>query len=1088
MSSTTQPDGVSGRDQLLAQQRMHSMITSGDVKSEVPVGLEPITPLDLRTDLRMMVPMVDPLLREKQLQQELLLIQQQQQIQKQLLIAEFQKQHENLTRQHQAQIQEHIKLQQELLAIKQQQELLEKEQKLEQQRQEQELERHRREQLPPIRSKERSRERAVASTEVKQKLQEFLLSKSATKDPTTNGKNHSISRHPKLWAAHHTSLDQSSPPLSGTSPSYKYPLPGAQDAKDDFPLRKTASEPNLKVRSRLKQKVTERRSSPLLRRKDGMVVCSFKKRLFEVTESSVSSSSPGSGPSSPNNGPTGNTDKETSVLTSNSQTEHLVPQQHVLINEESMNLLSLYTSPSLPNITLGLPAVQPPLSASSPFREKQKCETQAVRQGVILPGQYRGSMSPSAPQPVILEGKPNSSHQALLQHLLLKEQMRQQKLLGTGTVPLHPQSPLATKERVSPSLRVAHKLPRHRPLNRTQSAPLPQSTLAQLVIQQQHQQFLEKQKQYQQQIHMNKMLSKSIEQLKQPGSLEEAEEELHGEHSMVEERAPSVASSTKDDSSNSYLDDRLGQPLTAVKVKEEPQDSDEDIQTQQMESGEKAAFIQQQEILEHQRIQQLETYRAQMAAFGMTQSNKRQPIARTQSSPATSALPYPAVDQPMPHTRMTGIAYDALMLKHQCMCGGYSNHPEHAGRIQSIWSRLQESGLLNKCERIRGRKASLEEIQLVHSEHHSLLYGTISLNRQKLDPRKILGGVPQKLFSLLPCGGLGVDSDTIWNELHSSGAARMAVGCVIELASKVASGELKNGFAVVRPPGHHAEESTAMGFCYFNSVAITAKYLRDKLNIGKILIVDLDVHHGNGTQQAFYADPNILYVSLHRYDEGNFFPGSGAPNEVGSGPGEGYNINIAWTGGLDPPMGDVEYLTAYRTVIMPIASEFEPDFVLVSAGFDAIEGHDPPLGGYKVTAKCFGHLIKQLLKLADGHLVLALEGGHDLTAICDASEACLNALLENELEPLSEDILHQAPNANAMVSLQKITEIHSKYWKSVEPYAVPVSCKLADSQKQEREETEAVSAMALLSVDVEQSFPQEHSRAAGEPMEEEPAL
>nr|XP_020637041.1 histone deacetylase 9 isoform X1 [Pogona vitticeps] len=593
MSSTTQPDGVSGRDQLLAQQRMHSMISSVDVKSEVPVGLEPITPLDLRTDLRMMVPMVDPLMREKQLQQELLLIQQQQQIQKQLLIAEFQKQHENLTRQHQAQIQEHIK---ELLAIKQQQELLEKEQKLEQQRQEQELERHRREQLPPIRSKERSRERAVASTEVKQKLQEFLLSKSATKDSPANGKNHSISRHPKLWAAHHTSLDQSSPPLSGTSPSYKYTLPGAQDAKDDFPLRKTASEPNLKVRSRLKQKVTERRSSPLLRRKDGTVVCSFKKRLFEVTESSVSSSSPGSGPSSPSNGPsgpTGNTENETSVLSSNSQTEHLAPQ-HILINEESMNLLSLYTSPSLPNITLGLPAIQPPLSASTPFKEKQKNETQTLRQGVVLPGQYRGNVSsPSAPQPIVLEGKPNSGHQALLQHLLLKEQMRQQKLLATGAVPLHPQSPLATKERVSPNLRVAHKLPRHRPLNRTQSAPLPQSTLAQLVIQQQHQQFLEKQKQYQQQIHLNKMLSKSIEQLKQPGSLKETEEELHGEYPILEEKAPSVGSSNKDDSNSISLEDRLGQPLGAVKVKEEPQDSNDDAHTQQMESGEKAAFIQQ---------------------------------------------------------------------------------------------------------------------------------------------------------------------------------------------------------------------------------------------------------------------------------------------------------------------------------------------------------------------------------------------------------------------------------------------------------------------------------------------------------------
>ncbi|XP_015281592.1 PREDICTED: histone deacetylase 9-like [Gekko japonicus] len=480
------------------------------------------------------------------------------------------------------------------------------------------------------------------------------------------------------------------------------------------------------------------------------------------------------------------------------------------------------------------------------------------------------------------------------------------------------------------------------------------------------------------------------------------------------------------------------------------------------------------QILEGRRIQQLQMYRAQMATVDIARLDRRQPVARTQSSPATPTLPHPAVDQPIQHSLMTGVVYDTLMLKHQCLCGSYNNHPEHAGRIQSIWSRLQESGLLNKCERIRGRKASLEEIQLVHSEHHSLLYGTSPLNRQKLDPRKILGSVPQKLFSLLPCGGLGVDSDTIWNELHSSGAARMAVGCVIELASKVASGELKNGFAVVRPPGHHAEESTAMGFCFFNSVAITAKYLRDKLNIGKILIVDLDVHHGNGTQQAFYADPSILYVSLHRYDEGNFFPGSGAPNEVGSGPGEGYNINIAWTGGLDPPVGDVEYLAAYRAVIMPIASEFEPDFVLVSAGFDAVEGHDPPLGGYKVTAKCFGHLIKQLLTLANGRMVLALEGGHDLTAICDASEACLNALLGNE--PLPEEVLHRSPNVNAMFSLQKTTEIHSKYWKSVEPYVVPVSCKLAETQKQEREETEAVSAMALLSVDVEQSFPEEHSR------------
>nr|XP_044991664.1 histone deacetylase 9 isoform X10 [Jaculus jaculus] len=1043
MSSPVQPDGVAGREQLLAQQRMHSMISSVDVKSEVPVGLEPISPLDLRTDLRMMMPVVDPVIREKQLQQELLLIQQQQQIQKQLLIAEFQKQHENLTRQHQAQLQEHIK---ELLAIKQQQELLEKEQKLEQQRQEQEVERHRREQQlpPPLRGKDRGRERAVASTEVKQKLQEFLLSKSATKDTPTNAKNHSVSRHPKLWytAAHHTSLDQSSPPLSGTSPSYKYTLPGAQDAKDDFPLRKT--------------------------------------------ESSVSSGSPASGPSSPNNGPAGNvTENETSVLPSTPHAEQLVSQQRILIHEDSMNLLSLYTSPSLPNITLGLPAMPSPLTASNPLKEKQKCETQTLRQSVPLPGQYGGGIPASSSHAhVTLEGKPNSSHQALLQHLLLKEQMRQQKLLVAGGIPLHPQSPLATKERISPGVRGTHKLPRHRPLNRTQSAPLPQSTLAQLVIQQQHQQFLEKQKQYQQQIHMNKLLSKSIEQLKQPGNhLEEAEEELQGDQAMQEDRAPSSENSAQSDCSAS-VGDALGHG--AVKVKEEPVDSDEDAQIQEMESGEQAAFMQQPPLLEASHTRALSARQAQRAVVGMDGLEKLRFLSRTHSSPAASTLPHPATDGPLQPASATGIAYDPLMLKHQCICGNSTTHPEHAGRIQSIWSRLQETGLLNKCERIQGRKASLEEIQLVHSEHHSLLYGTSPLDGQKLDPRILLGDDSQKFFSSLPCGGLGVDSDTVWNELHSSGAARMAVGCVIDLASKVASGELKNGFAVVRPPGHHAEESAAMGFCFFNSVAITAKYLRDQLNISKILIVDLDVHHGNGTQQAFYADPSILYISLHRYDEGNFFPGSGAPNEVGTGLGEGYNINIAWTGGLDPPMGDVEYLEAFRTVVMPVAKEFAPDVVLVSAGFDALEGHTPPLGGYKVTAKCFGHLTKQLMTLADGRVTLALEGGHDLTAICDASEACINALLGNELEPLAEDILHQTPNVNAVTSLQKIIEIQSKYWRSVRMVAVPRGCALPGAQLQE--ETETVSALASLTVDVEQPFAQEDSRTAGEPMEEEPAL
>uniref|UniRef100_A0A672Y3I6 histone deacetylase n=1 Tax=Sphaeramia orbicularis TaxID=375764 RepID=A0A672Y3I6_9TELE len=376
------------------------------------------------------------------------------------------------------------------------------------------------------------------------------------------------------------------------------------------------------------------------------------------------------------------------------------------------------------------------------------------------------------------------------------------------------------------------------------------------------------------------------------------------------------------------------------------------------------------------------------------------PLSRTQSSPASTSLTLPEKPLSLPGQEVsskprftTGLVYDSQMLKHQCTCGDNSSHPEHAGRIQSIWSRLQERGLRGQCESIRGRKATLEELQSVHTEKHVLLYGTNPLNRLKLDNRKLAGILSQRMFVMLPCRGVGVDNDTIWNESHTSTASRMAAGSVVELAFRVAKGELKNGFAVVRPPGHHADPSNPMGFCYFNSVAIAARQLQHKLSVSKILIVDWDVHHGNGTQEVFYSDPNVLYMSLHRYDDGNFFPGSGSPAEVGSGAGEGFNVNVAWTGGLDPPMGDAEYLAAFRTVVMPIAQEFSPDVVLVSAGFDAAEGNPAPLGGYKVSAKCFSFLTRQLMSLAGGRVVLALEGGHDLTAICDASEACVSALL-----------------------------------------------------------------------------------------------
>ncbi|XP_061044999.1 histone deacetylase 4 isoform X5 [Eubalaena glacialis] len=1003
MSSQSHPDGLSGRDQpveLLNPARVNHMPGSVDAASALPLPVAPpAVPMDLRLDHQFPLPATEAGVREKQLQQELLALKRQQQLQRQLLIAEFQRQHEQLSRQHEAQLHEHIKQQQELLAVKHQQELLEHQRKLERHRQEQELEkRHREQKLQQLKNKEKSKESAVASTEVKMKLQEFVLNKK--KALAHRNLNHCMSSDPRYWygKTQHSSLDQSSPPQSGASVSYSHPVLGMYDAKDDFPLRKTASEPNLKLRSRLKQKVAERRSSPLLRRKDGPVVTALKKRPLDVTDSACSSA-PGSAPSSPNNS-SGNASAENGIAPAVPSIPTETSLAHRLVTREgSVGPLPLYTSPSLPNITLGLPATGPSAGAASQ-QEAERLALPALQQRISLfPGTHLTPYLGTAP----LERDSGAAPSSLLQHVVLLEQPPAQTplvtdryLAGLGALPLHAQ-PLVGAERVSPSV---HKLRQHRPLGRTQSAPLPQSAqaLQHLVVQQQHQQFLEKHKQ----------------QFQQP--------QLHLSKQAL--------------------------------------------------------------LLEQQRVHQLRSYQASMEAAGIPVSfGGHRPLSRAQSSPASATFPMSVQEPPTKPRFTTGLVYDTLMLKHQCACGNTNSHPEHAGRIQSIWSRLQETGLRGKCECIRGRKATLEELQTVHSEAHALLYGTNPLNRQKLDSKKLLGSLTS-VFVRLPCGGVGVDSDTTWNEAHSSGAARLAVGCVVELVFKVATGELKNGFAVVRPPGHHAEESTPMGFCYFNSVAVAAKLLQQRLCVSKTLVVDWDVHHGNGTQQAFYSDPSVLYISLHRYDDGNFFPGSGAPDEVGTGPGVGFNVNMAFTGGLDPPMGDAEYLAAFRTVVMPIANEFAPDVVLVSSGFDAVEGHPTPLGGYNLSAKCFGYLTKQLMGLAGGRIVLALEGGHDLTAICDASEACVSALLGNELDPLPEKVLQQRPNANAVRSMEKVIEIHSQYWRSLQRLASTAGYSLVEAQKCENEEAETVTAMASLSVGVKAP----EKRPDEEPMEEEPPL
>uniref|UniRef100_A0A671KZ44 Histone deacetylase n=1 Tax=Sinocyclocheilus anshuiensis TaxID=1608454 RepID=A0A671KZ44_9TELE len=834
-------------------------------------------------------------------------------------------------------------------------------------------------QLQQLKNKDKSQQSAVASALVKQKLAQVILKKQKAVLERTNSN--------PLSSPSVAYRELVPDPSSSVQPLLSSTKTALSEGPDEPPLRRATSEPNLKVKHKLKKHLNTRKS-PLTRKESAPPA--VKHRVPDTLDSSPSSSStPVSGCSSPND----SLPNENGVLPATASLSH--EAQRLLLQDGSLTHFTVQNPSSLPTITLGLPA-----------NTKVESELGSLKLGrvpVLVPLGVEEQSGPLI-QPVLILEPSGLVHTPLL------------AVPGLGPVPL----------------RFSASGP-HKPLSRTRSEPLPQSPRVlhpHLLQQQQHSaQLLERLKQ---QTHLGKLMSKSSEKPRL--------RQIPSEDMDSEEVGPSVGDAH--------------QGRVRAESQRELESQEEQLNLQHTLILNQSRLWETQKQLQHLRRQ---TAHMETLAVPMMLGAAHRPLSRTQSSPASTSLTLPdkalplttAQEPPQSQPRFTtGLVYDSQMLKHQCTCGDNSSHPEHAGRIQSIWSRLQERGLRGQCESIRGRKATLEELQSVHTERHVLLYGTNPLNRLKLDNRKLAGNTSMLVFRQ-------VDNDTIWNEMHTSTASRLAAGSVTELAFRVAKGELKNGFAVVRPPGHHADPSNPMGFCFFNSVAIAAKQLQQKLSASKILIVDWDVHHGNGTQEIFYNDPSVLYISLHRYDNGNFFPGSGGPAEVGSGAGEGFNVNVAWTGGLEPPMGDAEYLAAFRMVVMPIAQEFSPDVVLVSSGFDAAEGHPAPLGGYRVT----------LMALAGGRVVLALEGGHDLTAICDASEACVSALLGLE-EPLPESTLLQTPNANGVLSLQRVLQIQSQYWPSLKPLMGTVGMSFLGAQRKDCEETDTVNAMASLSVGV----------------------
>jgi acetoin utilization deacetylase AcuC-like enzyme len=303
----------------------------------------------------------------------------------------------------------------------------------------------------------------------------------------------------------------------------------------------------------------------------------------------------------------------------------------------------------------------------------------------------------------------------------------------------------------------------------------------------------------------------------------------------------------------------------------------------------------------------------------------------------------------------TGLVYDERFLLHQAPY----EHPEHPGRLSAIWRRCEREGLTGRCLRVAAREATRAEIERVHTASHiDVIAATAARHFAQLDP------------------------DT-YTCRDSAAAARLAAGGLIDLTSAVVEGRVDNGFALLRPPGHHAEADRAMGFCLFNNVAIAARAAQER-GVKRILILDWDLHHGNGTQNTFWEDASVLYFSTHQFP---FYPGTGDVPETGGGAGAGRTVNVPLPAGC----GDAEYAAAFERILLPIARQFAPDLVLVSAGFDAAEGD--PLGSMRISPAGYGWMTSALLGLAGGRLVLALEGGYDLEAIARSAEACLGVLL-----------------------------------------------------------------------------------------------
>ena len=364
---------------------------------------------------------------------------------------------------------------------------------------------------------------------------------------------------------------------------------------------------------------------------------------------------------------------------------------------------------------------------------------------------------------------------------------------------------------------------------------------------------------------------------------------------------------------------------------------------------------------------------------------------------------------------MTGKAYalDQAVTKQACRFAGvvrderYLDHIPGFGHIESperlgaIYERLDKDDVKGFYRPITPRPATREELLWNHA--------------------------PAYIESIARTAGRGfrqLDPDTV-TSAGSWQAACLAAGGVFSALDAVCGGVVPNAFALVRPPGHHAERSEAKGFCIFNNVALGAYYAKKVLGYSRVLIVDWDLHHGNGTQNSFYNDPSVLYFSTHQYP---CYPGSGSVQEIGDGEGRGFTVNVPLASGA----GDEDYAAIFRRVLLPVAGSFSPDVILVSAGFDIYEGD--PLGGMKVSIQGLAYLARVLLDLASkvsqGRIIFCLEGGYNLYGLSEGVFAVIRECAgKSILRPETLSYLSGSRPGQSVVA--EVIDVLKDYWPEV---------------------------------------------------------